>query len=74
MAFGEDTAKRRAIVKSNPNLSAKELCEMFDHHRIPVLRRWKDAGIEWWMQAYRQRRFIGRVHGLVSKDRIRVNV
>lgn len=28
--------KRRAVVTSNPNLSAKELCEMFDNVRIPV--------------------------------------
>ena len=71
MALGEDTAKRRAIVKSNPTLSVKELCVMFDHRKIPVPRPWKDAGIEWWTKAYHERRFRGRVHSLVSKDRTR---
>ena len=71
MAFVEDIAKRRAIVKSNQHLSAKELCEIFDHRKIPVPKRWKDAGIEWWTKAYHQSRFRGRVHNLVSKDRTR---
>jgi len=71
MAFDEKIAKRRAIVKSNPKLSVKELCEIFDQRQIPLPRRWKDAGIEWWTKAYHQGRFRGRVHNLVSKDRAR---
>ena len=67
----EEVAKRRAIVRSNPNLSAKELCELFDHRQVSIPRRWKDAGIEWWTKAYHQRRFRGRIHGLISKDRAR---
>ena len=47
MTLDENIAKPRAIVKSNPSLSAKDLCEMFDNRQIPVPRRWKDAGIEW---------------------------
>jgi len=73
MGSGEDIAERRAVVKSNPRLSAKELCEIFDHRQIPVPKRWKDAGIEWWSKAYHQSRFRGRVHDLISKDRTRVN-
>ena len=65
----EEVAKRRAIVRSNPNLSARELCELFDHRQVPVPRRWKDAGIEWWTKAYHQSRFRGRVQDLMSKDR-----
>jgi len=30
----EEVAKRRAIVRSNPNLSARELCERFDHRQV----------------------------------------
>jgi hypothetical protein len=69
MALDEDVAQRRAIVNSNPNLSAKELCEIFDHHRIAVPKAWKDANIDWWTKAYRQSRFRVRVHNLVSRDR-----
>ena len=46
MVLDEDVAKRRAIVNSNPNLSAKELCAILDHHRIAVPKEWKDADIE----------------------------
>ena len=67
----EEVAKRRAIVKSNPNLSARELCALFDHRQVRVPRRWKDAEIEWWTKAYQQSRFRGRVQGLISKDRTR---
>lgn len=73
MAFDAGIAKRRALVKSNPNLSAKRLCEMFDHHGIPVPKRWKNADIDWWTKAYHQRRFRVRVHNVISKDRTRVN-
>jgi len=73
MPLDEDIVKRRAILKSNPNLRVKLLCEVFDHHKIPVPRQWKAAGIECWTTAYHKRRFRGRVHSLVSKDRIRVN-
>jgi len=66
----EEVAKRRAIVRSNPNLSSRELCELFDHRRVPVPTRWKDADIEWWMKAY-QSRFRGRVRVIISKDRAR---
>ena len=71
MALDEGIANRRAIVDSNPNLSAKELCEIFDHHRIPVPKRWREADIYWWAKAYQQSRFRVRVHDLISKDRIR---
>ena len=64
----EEVAKRRAIIRSNPNLSARELCELFDHRRVPVPSGWKDAGIEWWTKAY-QSRFRGRVYNLISRDR-----
>jgi hypothetical protein len=44
MASGEDIAKRRAVVKSNPRLRAKELCEIFDLRQIPrneTLQVWR---------------------------------
>ncbi len=71
MALDENIAKRRAIVKSNPNLSVKELCEIFDQRQISVPRGWKAAGIEWWTKAYHRGRYRGRVWNLVSKDRAR---
>ena len=72
MALNEGIAKRRAIVNSNPNLNAEELCEIFDDHRIAVPKRWKDADIEWWTKAYRSSLFRVRIHNLISRDRTRV--
>jgi len=69
MVSNEEVAKRRAIVRSNPNLSIRELCELFDDHRIAVPRLWKDAGIEWWTKAFHQSFFRVRIHNLVAKDR-----
>jgi hypothetical protein len=63
-----EVAKRRAIIRSNPNLSARELCELFDRRSVPVPKQWKDAGIEWWTKAYHSR-FRGRVHNLISRNR-----
>ncbi len=73
MAFGKDTAERRAIVKENRNLSVRKLYEVFDQRKIPAPKPWKDAGIEWWTKAYHQRRFRSRVFSIVSKDRTRVD-
>ena len=73
MPSDEDIAKRRAIVKVNQTLSAKDLCEMFDRCKISVPGRWKNAGIEWWTKAYHQSRFRGRVHNIISKDRTRTD-
>jgi hypothetical protein len=72
MVLDEDVAKRRAIVNSHPTQSAKELCAIFDRHRIAVPKGWKDADIEWWTKAYCQSRFRGRVHDLISRDRTKV--
>ena len=32
----DEVAKRRALVRSNPNLSAKEMCELFDRKNVQV--------------------------------------
>ncbi len=68
MAWMKGSQKRRDIVGSSPNLSARELCQLFDDRQVPVPRRWKDAGIEWWTKAY-QSRFRGRAQNLISRDR-----
>lgn len=36
IVMDEEVAKRRAIIRSNPNRSTRELCEPFDHRRVPV--------------------------------------
>ena len=71
MTVNEGIAKRRAIIRSNPNLSARELCELFDHRQVPVPGRWEDGGIQWWTKAYHRRRFRSLVRRLILKDRTR---
>lgn len=70
MALRDDIARRRDIAKSNQRLSTKELCEMFDHHNIPVPFAWRKADIEWWAKAY-QSRFRGRLQNVLAQDRTR---
>jgi hypothetical protein len=65
----EEVAKRRAIVMSNPSMTARELCEIFDRRRVTLPKRWKDAGIDSWTKAYRQKEYRSRVQTLISKDR-----
>lgn len=64
-----ETAKRRALVKSNPDASAKELCEIFDRERVPLPPKWKDGGYTSWTKAYRDPHYRRRTDVLVSKDR-----
>ena len=68
-AVDEEVAKRRAVVASNPGMSAKDLCDLFDRRQVTLPTRWKDAGIESWTKAYRLKEYRGRVQTMISKDR-----
>ena len=68
-AVDEEVAKRRAVVASNPGMSAKDLCDLFDRRQVTLPTRWKDAGIESWMKAYHLKEYRGRVQTMISKDR-----
>jgi hypothetical protein len=60
-------AKRRAIVKKTPKLTAPELCKKFDWNSVPLTKALSDAGN--WTNAYRMRKYRHIVESLISRDR-----
>jgi hypothetical protein len=64
-----EVAKRRALVRSNPGLSASEMCEIFDRERVPPPSKYVMAGFKSWLQAYKDSNYKSKIQILVSKDR-----
>ena len=60
-------AARRTIVRQNPGLPDKELCQLLDHEGIRLPKDWPEAGFKTWTEAYRSRN--RRIHVIFSKDR-----
>jgi hypothetical protein len=64
-----EVAKRKALVISNRNANASEMCQIFDRERVPVTRKWQDSGFQSWSKAYKVSKYRTRIDVLVSKDR-----
>jgi len=64
-----EVAKRRAIVKANRGVEAREMCEIFDRERVPLPTKWQDSGLRNWTQAYGQPPYPKRIDVMISKDR-----
>jgi hypothetical protein len=67
----EEVAIRRALVSSHSDVSAHEMCEIFDRKHVPLPSKWKQAGFETWCKAYHQPTFRKRIHVVITKDRRR---
>jgi len=68
----EEVAKRRAIVKSNPDMTARELCELFDRKQVKLPRTLTNARMNSWTVAYRSSNYRGRIDTIIS-NRLRKN-
>ena len=68
---GPEVAKRRALVRDNPDATADDLCAIFDRLDSPVQlpRKWVAAGIKSWVMAYKDPRYRTRIGTMISKDR-----
>ncbi len=66
-----EVAKRAALVRSNPNTPAQEMCEIFDRNNVPLHAKWLDAGFKTWSKAYKDSKYLSRIQTLISKDRQR---
>jgi hypothetical protein len=66
-----EVAKRAALVRTNPNIPAKDMCEIFDREGVPLSAKWLDARLKTWSEAYKNPRYRSRIHTLISKDRQR---
>jgi hypothetical protein len=64
-----EVAKRTALVGSNPGTSAQDMCEIFDRESVPLPRKWQEAGLKTWRQAYRDASYHSKIDTLISKDR-----
>ena len=64
-----EVAKRRALVKSNPDAVARGMCEIFDRNRVPLPPKWQEAGCPSWSKAYKNHSYRKRIDVLISKDR-----
>jgi hypothetical protein len=58
---------RRTIVKQNPGIPGKELCEILDRESIRLPKRWAEAGFKTWVEAWRERE--QQIQVIFSKDR-----
>jgi len=62
-----EVAKRTALVRSNPNTPANELCEIFDRANVPLPARWQEAGLTAWSKVYKNSDYRSRIQTLISK-------
>jgi len=64
-----EVAKRRALVKANPDASACDMCEIWDRASVPLRSKWQAAGFRSWADAYLNPQYRTRIDTLISKDR-----
>jgi hypothetical protein len=62
-----DISKRRQIVQNNRTVQAVGLCQLFDHHNIPLTRTTVEAGS--WEKAYMSETGRRSIDSLISRDR-----
>lgn len=67
-----EVAKRRTLVRSNPSIPAKEMCETFDRANVPLPPNWQGAGFQKWVRAYGDPNYKTRIEVIISKDRKRI--
>jgi len=64
------TAARRAIVQSNPQLSARDLCKRFDLEPIALVPDWsRKYGVKSWSSAYNNPTAKKRIDRIISGDK-----
>jgi hypothetical protein len=66
-ALNPEIAKRRAIVKQNPTLSAQGICHLFDEAHIPLTKSMQEAGT--WSKAYKSDIHRHAIESLISRDK-----
>jgi len=63
-----DIAKRRAIVRQNPEARSQGLCQLFDYHNVPPPSGWVETT---WTQAHRNAKRRKQIQVIISKDKKR---
>jgi hypothetical protein len=60
-------AARRTIVRQNPGITDKELCQILDRKNIALPKGWPEAGLKTWSEAWCTRR--RNIHVIFAKNR-----
>jgi hypothetical protein len=63
-----NVARRRALVTNNPDVTAAELCGIFDRAEPPLLVL-KSYGKKFWTDAYRTPGYKGKIDKMIATDR-----
>jgi hypothetical protein len=63
-----EVAKRRSLVKANPDVSAEEMCEIFDRQHVPLTLKIAVSGFRTWPEAYRHPYYRKRIQLLIKKE------
>ncbi len=64
-----EVAKRRSLVKSNPDVPAEEMCEIFDRQHVPLtIEIGGIGGFRTWPEAYRHPHYRKRIQVLITKE------
>jgi hypothetical protein len=67
--YDPEVAKRRSLVKSNPDVSAEEMCEIFDRQHVPLtIEIGGIGGFRTWPEAYRHPHYRTRIQVLITKE------
>jgi hypothetical protein len=64
-----DIVNRRTIIRQNPEIGAKGICEIFDNSDVPLPRTMSETGS--WQKALRTPQYRAKVETIISKDRKR---
>jgi hypothetical protein len=64
-----EVAKRRALVKLNLGLKTGEMCQLFDREKVPLPRKWSEAGFASWEIACKDKHYRGLIQTVISKDK-----
>jgi hypothetical protein len=63
-----EVAKRISLIKANPDVSAQEMCEIFDRQHVPLTRKIAVGGFRTWPEAYRYAHYRKRIKVLITKE------
>jgi transposase len=61
-------AKRRSLINANPDVSAEEMCEIFDRQHVPLTIEIAVGGFRTWPEAYRHPHYRKRIQVLITKE------
>jgi len=69
--YDPEVKKRSVLVRNNPGIPAREMCEIFDRMRVPLPSKWEGAGFRSWVRAFSDPNYKPRIDVIISKHKRR---